>query len=186
MAAATVPPSTSIMQASSPASVDVTISNSSTQDLTNLVLHNLQNQHEWSNLEIHKLHHAAAAKLDSGLAALYKNNAPRPLISGLPPRRMYIHPDEQIAALEIEKQTGTRPTLGPEFEWVLPVHISEQWAVKDFCSIFAVIDALGDTKARPNWTRAFKQKRLMLGIVHNDSTVVYYLLHDGAVKPRQN
>ncbi|PHH50664.1 putative tRNA-splicing endonuclease subunit tsp-1 [Ceratocystis fimbriata CBS 114723] len=176
----------SIMQTSSPSPGHVTSASPSTQDLVNLVLHNLQNQHEWTGVKTHRLDHSSVNKCDDRLASQYKGSLPRPLISGLPPRRMYIHPDEQIAALEIEKQTGTRPTLGPEFEWVLPVHISEQWAIKDFTSMFAVIDALGDTGARKNWVRTFKQKRLMLAIVHNDSTVVYYFVHDGSVKPRQN
>ncbi|KKA28798.1 hypothetical protein TD95_002856 [Thielaviopsis punctulata] len=174
------------MRAPSPAQYSVTAASPLTQDLTDLVLHNLQHQHEWRDLCVHSADCHLHADIDALFAPLFKDSHPRQLISGLPPRRMYIHPDEQIAALEIEKQTGTRPDLAPEYEWVMAVQLSEKWAVQDFAAMFAVIDAMGDTQARKGWVRSFKQKRLVLAIVHPDSTVVYYLVHDGAVKPRQN
>jgi tRNA-splicing endonuclease subunit Sen15 len=34
--------------------------------------------------------------------------------------------------------------------------------------------------------RSQAPKRLLLATVHEDSTVVYYIVHDGIVKPRQN
>ena len=37
-----------------------------------------------------------------------------------------------------------------------------------------------------NWRGDERQKRVLLATLHDDSTVVYYIMHDGIVKPRQN
>jgi tRNA-splicing endonuclease subunit Sen15 len=126
-------------------------------DVTSTVLYNLQYQHDWVSLDVHE------------------TTAHRPLIRGLPPRRLYIHPDDQIAALEREKTTGEPLDQTPEFEWVLAVHPEEKWTIKAFSNVFDSIEHKGP-----------REKRLVLATVHNDSTVVYYLMHEGMVKPRQN
>lgn len=36
------------------------------------------------------------------------------------------------------------------------------------------------------WQGEYRQKRILLATLHDDSTVVYYIMHDGIVKPRQN
>ncbi|KAF4457264.1 tRNA-splicing endonuclease subunit sen-15 [Fusarium albosuccineum] len=126
-------------------------------DVTSTVLYNLEYQHDWVSLQVHD----AAAR--------------RPLIRGMPPRRVYIHPDDQIAALEREKATGEPMDQSPELEWVLAVHTEEKWSIGGFAGIFDSIDNSGP-----------REKRLLLATVHNDSTVVYYLMHEGMVKPRQN
>lgn len=147
--------------------------------LTSLVLGNLQDQHDWTDVEV-------------------RNDGkprPRPIITGLPPSRLYMHPDEQIEALEVEQTTGKRPNQAPEYEWVLPVHLSEQWTLGSFATIFDSLDALphqisptlsSDTASKRDWRGADRQKRLLLAVVHDDSTVSYYLMHEGIVKPRQN
>ncbi|GJC86841.1 putative tRNA-splicing endonuclease subunit tsp-1 [Colletotrichum liriopes] len=148
-------------------------------NLTTLVMDNLQDQHDWTDVEIR----------DDG------KSRTRPIITGLPPSRLYMHPDEQIEALEMEQTAGKRPNQAPEFEWVLPVHLSEQWTLGSFATIFDSIDALPrpltsetsyDTPSKRDWRGADRQKRLLLAVVHDDSTVSYYLIHDGIVKPRQN
>lgn len=126
-------------------------------DVTSNVLTNLQHQHDWTLLEIHD---------ESGR---------RPLIRGLPPRRLYIHPDDQIAALAHEKATGESVTQTPEYEWVLAVHPEEKWTLRGFAAVFDSINHTGP-----------REKRIILATAHNDSTVVYYLMHEGMVKPRQN
>ena len=150
-------------------------SSSHSPPLNNLAIqvrHNLQHQHDWTRLTIH-----AASTL------------PRPLISGLPPQRIYIHPEEQIALLK----KGEKPAeSAPEREWVLPTQLEETWSLRRLTEVFDAIDAVppgpgsdeiettvGDDKDRPH-------KRLLLATVSDDSTVVYYILHDGIVKPRQN
>ena len=126
-------------------------------NVTSSVLRNLQDQHDWTSLQVQ----------DTG--------AQRPLIRGLPPRRLYIHPDDQIAALAHEHKTGERLFQDPEDEWVLAVHQAERWSLAEFSAMF---DSIGNDSPRA--------KRITLATVHNDSTVVYYLMHEGMVKPRQN
>lgn len=36
------------------------------------------------------------------------------------------------------------------------------------------------------WQGENRQKRILLATLHDDSTIVYYIMHDGIVKPRQN
>lgn len=122
------------------------------------VMHNLEHQHDWRALEL-----------------CHDSNQPRPLIRGFPPSRLYLHPDDQVAALEREKATGLKVHLEPEMESVLAVHLSEKLSLATFASVF---DAVRERRPQP--------KRIVLAVLHNDSTVVYYLMHEGMVKPRQN
>lgn len=150
------------------------------EGLAKLVLNNLENQQDWTNISAH-------------------NNPPlpRPLISGLPPRRMYVHPDEQIATIKAEKSLGEAIIQEPEYEWVLPVHLSEKMSLKAFAAVVDAIDALppaarqqenlkDDCPEWRQWRGAKRRKRVLMAVVHDDSTVVYYMMHDGIVKPRQN
>jgi tRNA-splicing endonuclease subunit Sen15 len=168
------------------------------------IQHNLQYQHRWANLRIHT-HSLLSLK---PLA--------RPIISGLPPRRLYVHPDEQIEMLTAqaarnkmqEEDSGqghdqteddTELTFEPEEEWVLPTHLREEWSLQQFAEIF---DNIGITppvenrssdgktseqKESPAQTNKWRTtKRMVLATLQDDSTVVYYIVHDGIVKPRQN
>jgi tRNA-splicing endonuclease subunit Sen15 len=125
--------------------------------LTLNVVRNLVDQHDWTEVDV------------SHVSAI------RPLIRGLPPRRLYTHPDDQIAALNKQHETGELLQQLPEHEWVLAVHLAERWTIGNFSAIFDTIQDAGP-----------RGKRLVLATVHNDSTVVYYLMHEGMVKPRQN
>ena len=93
----------------------------------------------------------------------------------MPPRLLYLHPDDQIAALTNEQSTGERVPRAPVQEVVLPVHLSEKWSLANFATVF---DSLEKTSTR--------EKRIVLATLHNDSTVVYYIMQEGMVKPRQN
>lgn len=170
-------------------------------DLYNLALqiaHNLHYQHNWTNIRLHLYHSTQAERL-----------LPRPMISGLPPQRLYIHPDEQLELLRRQKRegkSGVLPELGVESEreWVLPSHLREKWSLRRFGEVFdgvgivpgardgvAVFDDDGlnrgdeDGDEVNDW-RTSKPKRALLAILDDDSTVVYYIVHDGIVKPRQN
>jgi tRNA-splicing endonuclease subunit Sen15 len=154
------------------------------QNLATTILHDLQFQHEWTSLTIHT---------HSTLTSLL---LPRLIISGLPPRRAYIHPDEQVEILKAEHKTGEKIEMLPEREWVLPTQIQEKWSVKGFTEVFDALDTVpnpadgkeeeDDNEVGSQWRGKNRQKRLMLATVHDDSTVVYYIMHDGIVKPRQN
>jgi len=123
------------------------------------VMSNLEDQHDWTEVEIHD-----------------GPDFPRPLVRGLPPKRLYLHPDDQIEALAHEHKTGEKLFHDPEFEWVLPVHLTEKWSIARFAAVFDSIPQEPNRRA----------KRFVLASLHNDSTVVYYLMHEGMVKPRQN
>ncbi|MDI1486935.1 MAG: hypothetical protein OHK93_006197 [Ramalina farinacea] len=161
------------------------------QALAREVQHNLLHQHNWTSLRIHTS------------SPLSHEPLPRPLVSGLPPHRIYVHPDEQIEEL---KQGLKEEDVGVEREWVLPTRLKEKWSLRRFGEVF---DGISEEPAAstPDETQEEEEeeaampvqthvnvkhgkrrggKRLLLATVGDDSTVVYYIVHDGIVKPRQN
>ncbi|KAI0390367.1 tRNA-splicing endonuclease subunit Sen15 [Xylariaceae sp. FL0594] len=161
------------------------------QQLAETVLDNLKYQHDWTDLQI--LTHSPAPT-DSGEKATAFS---RPMITGLPPRRLYVHPDDQISMVVKKPSASTSAASSngngsggmvfddtPETEWVLATHIAEKWTVRALAGVF---DSL-PPELRPSTPQSHPErpKRIVLATVHDDSTVVYYILHDGIVKPRQN
>ncbi|KAF2129163.1 hypothetical protein P153DRAFT_376430 [Dothidotthia symphoricarpi CBS 119687] len=162
--------------------------------LARQIQHNLQHQHHWSRLQVHTH------------SPLSKEPLPRPLVSGLPPQRLYVHPDEQIELLKnadrARKAAGASSGLEvkaqAEREWVLPTRLNEKWTLRRLALVFDAINmvppALDDDEDEdhdeddeddtPNPWRT--TKRVVLATADSDSTVVYYIMHDGVVKPRQN
>lgn len=156
------------------------------------IAHNLRYQHLWTDVRVHYGAPSSSEPL------------PRPLVSGLPPQRLYVHPDEQIALLQRQKDAGKSgmPELKSEKEWVLPTHLREKWSLRRFGEVFDRISLVPqaeggegifeeqadgeaeDVKETSNEWRT--TKRLLLATLDDDSTVVYYIVHDGIVKPRQN
>ncbi|TLD37026.1 hypothetical protein E2P81_ATG02808 [Venturia nashicola] len=155
------------------------------------VLHNLQYQHRWTNLTV------------LTTSPVTNQPLPRPLVSGLPPKRLYVHPDEQVELLTAsaarekaakEKSTNDEPIpqeddfqkFGhPEEEWVLPNNLREKWSIQMFADVFDGISLTppGAAHSENKWR---KEKRMLMATVQDDSTVVFYIIHDGIVKPRQN
>lgn len=165
---------------------NLTSSHSSRHHAVSLqVLHNLQYQHEWTSLQIHT--HAPLPS--SSIPKLL----PRPIISGLPPQRFYIHPDEQIDML---KRGIKEKDVVMEREWVLPACLMEKWTLRRFAHVFNGLqqcplnEEAGEVEQRGQswrWGKEMKKvKRVLLAVVGDDSTIVYYIVHDGIVKPRQN
>jgi len=196
------------------------------------IAHNLRFQHGWTDIRLHyhPSRQAAAPSL------------PRPVISGIPPQRLYMHPDEQIDVLQRQREKGKAgwPDVSPEREWVVASQLQESWTLRRFAEMFDALstvpeekeggalffasssdvngngttsrsaspwsnpDGLGvvngagarngeskavngqATAAKPNRWRTGQPKRLLLATLDDDSTVVYYIVHDGLVKPRQN
>jgi tRNA-splicing endonuclease subunit Sen15 len=149
------------------------------------IIHNLQYHHDWSSLTVHT--HSGSTN----------SPLPRPVISGLPPKRAYIHPDEQVEILKAEHKSGKSIEQVPEREWVLPTHLEEKWSLAKFAAVFNALDTVPpngrETLAGEEaeivghqWRGKNRQKRLLLATLHDDSIVVYYIIHDGIVKPRQN
>lgn len=101
-----------------------------------------------------------------------------------------------------------------EREWVLPTHLREKWSLAKFAAVFDCIDVVplppggesgGTTEKKGEGGEEEEEqgkeeemrktigvgtrrggKRVLLGTIGDDSTVVYYLVHEGVVKPRQN
>ncbi|GAB7353026.1 hypothetical protein MBLNU459_g3582t1 [Dothideomycetes sp. NU459] len=197
------------------------------RQLAQQVAHNLEFQHLWSDIQIHNYSPSGSPSGDHDAPSPQDNLArepklfPRPLISGLPPQRLYIHPDEQIALLQAQKAvggTGMGEVL-PEREWVCPSHLREKWSLRRFGEVFDHITLyppeLDEDEKDPSRPRGrhigvndkhhhvttggehsdstqsdFNKwrttKRILLATLDDDSTVVYYIVHDGIVKPRQN
>ncbi|KAL6708352.1 hypothetical protein ACN47E_003276 [Coniothyrium glycines] len=160
--------------------------------LARQILHNLDHQHHWSDLCVHTQSPLTSAPL------------PRPLVSGLPPQRLYVHPDEQVELLKRadrerkarakEKDEGAALDVkaAAEREWVLPTRLNEKWTLRRLAEVF---DGLSMVPPAPEGSSAGHDppqnpwrttKRAVLASVDSDSTVVYYIIHDGVVKPRQN
>ncbi|KAH8422691.1 uncharacterized protein LDX57_000445 [Aspergillus melleus] len=178
------------------------------------ILHNLQHQHLWTSLKVHDI--PIPASTQDASSTLF-------LISGIPPHRVYTHPDEQLYML----QKGLREDdVELERMFVLPTVHGQSWSLRKLAAVFdslpdsdtaqeeaaAAAAALGDDseeragsqngdkaaqlaeyydyRQKARQTGEWGTKRLLLAMVDKsmggDGTVVYYVVQEGAVKPRQN
>ena len=88
-------------------------------------------------------------------------------------------------------------------EWVLPTQLREKWSLRRFAEVFDAVgevpeeaDVDAEVRGKEGEGRAADGegpvkkrrggKRVLLATVNDDSTIVYYIVHDGIVKPRQN
>ena len=104
-----------------------------------------------------------------------------------------MHPDQQVE--ELKAGVKDDDEVGVEREWVLPTHLLERWSLRKFAEVFDGIgeeppDEMGQDDG---WQirdevkgKRRGGKRVLLATLGDDSTVVYYVVHDGIVKPRQN
>lgn len=89
--------------------------------------------------------------------------------------------------------------VGVEREWVLPTRLREKWTLRRFGEVFdgvaeeppgneEMTGAGEDGEGEGEKVKGKRRggKRVLLATVGDDSTVVYYIVHDGIVKPRQN
>ncbi|KAL4741843.1 hypothetical protein BDV11DRAFT_47823 [Aspergillus similis] len=177
--------------------------------ITHQVLHNLQHQHLWTSIQIHQM----ATKF------------PITLISGIPPHRVYTHPDEQLYMVE----RGLREEdVELDRMFVVPTVQGQSWSLEKMAAVFdalpdpaeeegvtaAGIDTKAeaeekasrdengaadkaaklaeyyDYRAKARRTGEWGSKRLLLAMIDKgtggEGTVVYYVVQEGAVKPRQN
>ncbi|KAA8909455.1 tRNA-splicing endonuclease subunit Sen15 [Sphaerosporella brunnea] len=111
----------------------------------------------------------------TSLTAHTTSTYPRPLLSGVPPAPIYVDPDAD--------PNVPLPAASTQREWVLPVDLREKWSPKKMAQVFDSLPA-GDWGVDAKG--GLRKKRLLLAVVAEDSTVVYYFVHDGVVKPRQN
>lgn len=178
------------------------------------ILHNLQHQHLWTSLQIHDISAPPGSTIDNPASPSYSshNGTTPALISGIPPSRVYTHPDEQLYMLE----KGLREDdLKPERVFVIPTAQGQSWSLRRMAAVFdamSEIEVVADEdestggnvdadKARKleeyyarrekaNATREWGAKRALLAMVDKgmggEGTVVYYVVQEGEVKPRQN
>lgn len=84
------------------------------------------------------------------------------ILDGIPPEK-----------LEVQDTKGGR-------EWVIPklMALKKDLSVKEIENWFVQISHIAESGIRP--------PRVTIGLVNDDATIVYYFIHDGIVKPRQN
>ena len=145
------------------------------QRLAVQVLHGLQYEHHWTDLQINS--HGSSGIL-----------LPRPMLTGKPLQHVYVHPDDQIQMLKQGQQDQDVPISR---EWVLPTQLEEKWSIHKFAQVFDAMDSPSSSVNDQGHdlgavTPQRRAKRLLLAIIGDDSTIVYYIVHDGIVKPRQN
>lgn len=174
------------------------------------VLHNLQHQHLWTSLQIHDISDHLSHHYD-GLSAV--DLPVKTLISGVPPSRVYTHPDEQLYML----QKGIREEdLLPERLFVLPTSQGIPFSLRLATAVFKALADVERTISKEGATTGsivdeekaeileeyYKERekrlaskewgsnRVLLAMVNRgpggDGTVVYYVIQEGEVKPRQN
>lgn len=181
-------------------------------------LHNLQHQHLWTSLQTHDIspqsHTTKATSTDSNTSSpsISTTDAVPTLISGIPPHRVYTHPDEQLYLLE---QGLREDDLKPDRMFVIPTAQGQNWSLRRMAGVFDALSEItiaGDEAGsvggevdpdkakkiekyleRREKVRATKEwggKRVLLSMVDKgmggEGTVVYYVVQEGEVKPRQN
>ncbi|GES60851.1 probable tRNA-splicing endonuclease subunit sen-15 [Aspergillus terreus] len=184
------------------------------------ILHNLQHQHLWTSLQVHELHLPSINPSSDTTAEPSpgtQSPAPHLLISGIPPNRVYTHPDEQLYMLE----KGLREEdIELERVFVLPTVQGQSWSLRKMAAVFNSLPSVEDgtqlqagddveedtqdksaekaaavaeyyeRRKQALQTKEWGGKRMLLAMIDKgmggDGTIVYYVVQEGAVKPRQN
>ncbi|ANB15703.1 hypothetical protein AWJ20_3342 [Sugiyamaella lignohabitans] len=82
------------------------------------------------------------------------------ICTGVPPAKL--HPDDY----EISE------------EYVLPVRTEQNWTVHQWACVFDGIKEATNAEASP--------RRVVMAMVTEDSTIVYYFVNNGLIRPRKN
>ena len=166
------------------------------------IMHNLRYQHNWTNLEILKpqptprkedvpsLNLAAeCSRSPSGTRkpTTASSTSSPTLLSGHPPKAIYIHPTYQAHLL---LQEVAVESLQSEIEYVFPLTLGQSFTLRLLQSAFDSIPAR-EPIVGENGFKHQDAKRLLLAMrgrqgVGGDGTVNYYVVQEGEVKPRQN
>lgn len=205
-----------------------TVSKTPQNALAIQVLHNLQHQHLWTDLQLHITRPSTSSSpsatptrpLSPSNEPIHLSSNPNasiplpvPMISGRPPAPLYIHPDVQAYMIKNRVKEADIPV---ELEWVLPMSIGDKWTLRRLAEVFASLperDTLqwvqveepdytthDQRQSESNGTAAngkggpepYKDaKRILMGMISHagmggDGTLVYYIMQEGEVKPRQN
>ena|SRR2546423_853681 len=165
------------------------------------VLHNLRYQHSWTEIQVHNsqsssinaaafnaLTHNDPLSTLSHSSKLELIHAPSvPLLSGIPPRPIYIHPDFQA---HLVTHNLTEADVPAQREWVLPMSVGEKWTLERFCGLFEALPPRAPLQVANTHTHQDAKRVLLAMVSHQghggDGTIVYYIMQEGDVKPRQN
>ena len=164
------------------------------------ILRNLRHQHSWSDLHFHPSPASGLdlAALDTFLISTSSSTIPPPtllcpaavsLLSGIPPQPLYVHPDLQTHLIS----HNLLPTsLAPQVEFVLPASLGGKWSLRKLAAVFDCLPPRHPIQGVGGYVH-LDAKRILLGMISRegkggggDGTVVYYLVQEGDVKPRQN
>ncbi|KAK5090139.1 hypothetical protein LTR05_000309 [Lithohypha guttulata] len=195
-----------------PSAITTLLENASTKSpreaLAIEALHNLQYQHRWTDLKLFTVLSPTSSSNTSTPTSSPSRTRPRGrsqspaqsvvyLISGLPPRHLYIHPDMQKWLI---RNNVTDEDVDVQREWVLPLSLGERWSLRQFCWVFDGLperevlrlskDGSVDTEDEADFEWKDSKRALLGMLAHNgmggDGTIAYYIMQEGEVKPRQN
>jgi tRNA-splicing endonuclease subunit Sen15, fungi type len=184
------------------------------------ILHNLQYQHSWAELELHYIdpqsHSIHQIRLSEDSRPCIPPSSSQFLISGLPPRHTYVHPDLQTQLL---KEGQTQKDVCIQREWVIPLSLGQKPNVSWLAGIFDTLPQRDDLVLDRSTDHRVKDedetehldsastehvsgkslpasdypnpKRVLMAMksqdgLGGDGTVAYYVCLEGEVKPRQN
>ncbi|KAF8545450.1 tRNA-splicing endonuclease subunit Sen15 [Trichophaea hybrida] len=128
--------------------------------LQDIVYNHLTNAADWTSVTAHPA----------------SSTQPRPLLTGIPPEPVYTDPD-------VDSNLPPTEAAIKQHEYVLPVDLREKWSLRKMAEVF---DAMPEGFWGMDGKGEVRKKRLLMAVVSEDSTVVFYFVHDGLVKPRQN
>lgn len=72
---------------------------------------------------------------------------------------------------------------------MLPVSLREKWSLRKWAEVFDALPEMGGDDGGDGdggKEQGKEGKKLMMGVVSDDSTVVYYVVGEGVIKPKQN
>ncbi|ETN36214.1 uncharacterized protein HMPREF1541_08491 [Cyphellophora europaea CBS 101466] len=115
------------------------------------ILHNLQHQHSWTSLTVHCI--TATGTLHdfpstTGPSPLPTDSATTTtiLLSGLPPRHAYIHPDLQT--LLLKHSLNAHSDLAVQREWVLPLGLGAKPSLAWLSRVFDALPLRDEVRLR--------------------------------------
>ncbi|ODQ65795.1 hypothetical protein NADFUDRAFT_51073 [Nadsonia fulvescens var. elongata DSM 6958] len=149
---------------------------------TNLIYHHL-----WSNFTEYKIQKeitSAESKSPTiGSSKGTQNEESNLLIvlRGQPPNSL--DPKEEVQNNSHNVSEGPEDMPVP-YEWILPAKTEDKWSVKQWDEIFEKIDRLSVINETNGEHK--RVERVLMAMVTNDSTIVYYFINKGIKKPRKN
>ncbi|KAK9360039.1 Sen15 protein-domain-containing protein [Lipomyces starkeyi] len=131
--------------------------NLTNSDIAYRVKQNLDLHHLWTDLSIHRVNVVSPESFP------VLDDGQIVLVLGRPPDKLY--------STDSYDEDGS-----PKDEWVLPVRTEAKWSLKRWVGVFESITAY----------QGLAPDRILMAMYTEDSTVVYYFVHWGLIRPRKN